>query len=315
MKKFILVFILTGFLMGCGTIISDNKNDAQKKIAKKTESINLTKENLAKNTDEKLNQVSGLSFGVGYTLSSIRLTNVVEIETAKQLNNRIISIVGSPDLDEMNKIKQTVDLLNSEVEKERARGARLLAAKDNEILTIQKQRDDLEKELQKRIDEFTTTAKKQAEDSDNNSVILENINKWFGLGAVYYGLKRFATTCILGILIFAVVFLILRLLAAANPIVAAIFSVFNIVGAAIVQLVRALVPKSIDVSGFSPSTEVKKYKSTLEKLVDNIQEVKVLVKNGSSITFDKLIEKFDRDLDQSDKDLITEIKKELRWKR
>lgn len=316
MKKFLAILSFVVILAGCGTIVSDNKNDSQKNMAKKTESVQAAKENLAKNTEEKLVQVSGLSFGIGYSLDRVPITNKVsEIETAKQLNNRIISIAGSPELDEMNRIKQTVDLLNSEVKKEREKGAQLLAAKDKEIVSVQKEKEDLKAALQKRIDELTKAAKKQAEDNDNNKVVVENVNKWFGLGAVFYGLKRFVTTCVVGILIFSVAFLVLRLLAASNPIAAAVFSVFNIIGAGLIQLVRGLAPKSINFSGFSPSDEVEKYKTTLSKLIDNIEEVKLLAKDGSPVTLDKLIEQFDRELDQPDKDLIKELKKVLRWKK
>jgi hypothetical protein len=316
MKKFLSILLIGLLLNGCGTIIPDNKNDNQKKMATKTEAVEKAKENIAKNTEEKLTQVSGLSFGVGYSLDRVPLTNKVnEIETAKQLNNRIISIAGSPDVDEMNRIKLTVDLLNSEVKKEREKGAKLLTAKDAEIATIQKEKEDLKAALQKRIDDLTKVAKKQAEENDNNKVVVDNVNKWFGLGAVFYGLKRFVTTCIVGILIFSVAFLVLRLLAASNPIAAGAFAVFNIIGASIIQIVRGLAPKSLSFSGFSPSVEVQKYKDTLAKLVDNIEEIQVLAKEGKPVLLDEVLSHFDRELDQSDKDVIKELKTMLRWKK
>lgn len=316
MKKFLALFPLIFFLSGCGTIIPDNKNDNQKNIAKKTDSVQKAKDDIAKNTEEKLKQVSGLSFGVGYSLDHVPLTNRInEIETAKQLNSRIVSIAGSPDLDEMNRIILTVDLLNSEIKKEKEKGVKLLAVKDAEIVGVQKEKDDLKVVLERKIEELTKAAKKQAEENDNNKVIVDNVNKWFGLGAVFYGMKRFITSCLVGILIFSVIFLILRLLAASNPIAASIFSVFNIIGAGFIQMVRGFAPKAINFSGFSPSQEVEKYKNTLAKLVDYIEEIKVMVDAGKTISLNDLLLHFDKELDQSDKDLIKELKKMLRWKK
>lgn len=317
MKTIFTTLVILLVLSGCGTIIPDNQNGSQKKIANKTEAVVDAKNKIAKNTEEKLTQVSGLSYGVGYSLDHVPLTNKInEIETAKELNSRIVSIAGSPDLDEMNRIKQTVDLLNSEIKKERDKGAKLLTDKDQEIVGVQKEKEDLKTNLEHRIEDLTKAAKKQAEESDSNKVVIENVNKWFGLGAVFYGLKRFITTCIVGILVFSVAFLVLRLLAATNPIAASIFSVFNIIGAGVIHTVRGIAPKALNFSGFSSTNEVQKYKNTLAKLVDNIEEVQI--KNtapDATISLKNLLEHFDKELDQADKDVITELKTELRWKK
>jgi len=211
------------------------------------------------------------------------------------------------------KIKSMVDLLNSEIAKERERGTKLLQQKDVEILSVQKKSDDLDVNLNKKIGELATTAKKQAEAADDNKVIIDNVNKYFGLGAVFYGIKRFVTSCVVGILIFGVIFLVLRLLAATNPIAAEVFSVFNIIGAVVVNIIKGVAPKSLNFSGFSPSVELEKYKTTLSKLIDNIEEIQTMARDGKSITIDDLLQHFDKELDQSDKDLIKELKTMLRW--
>lgn len=303
-------------LAGCGTIIPDNKNDNQKAMQGKADAVVVAKNKIADNSDKKMSEIATMAQGVDYSLSKVPATNVThEVTTAKEINQRVISIAGSPKVDELAKIKSMVDLLNSEIAKERERGTKLLQQKDAEILSVQKKSDDLDVNLNKKIGELATTAKKQAEAADDNKVIIDNVNKYFGLGAVFYGIKRFVTSCIVGILIFGVIFLVLRLLAATNPIAAAVFSVFNIVGAIVVNIIKGVAPKSLNFSGFSPSVELEKYKTTLLKLIDNIEEIQTMAKDDKSITIDDLLQHFDKELDQSDKDLIKELKKMLRWKK
>jgi len=303
-------------LAGCGTIIPDNKNDNQKAMQGKADAVVVAKNKIADNSDKKMSEIATMAQGVDYSLSKVPATNVThEVTTAKEINQRVISIAGSPKVDELAKIKSMVDLLNSEIAKERERGTKLLQQKDAEILSVQKKSDDLDVNLNKKIGELATTAKKQAESADDNKVIIDNVNKYFGLGAVFYGIKRFVTSCIVGILIFGVIFLVLRLLAATNPIAAAVFSVFNIVGAIVVNIIKGVAPKSLNFSGFSPSVELEKYKTTLSKLIDNIEEIQTMAKDDKSITIDDLLQHFDKELDQSDKDLIKELKKMLRWKK
>ena len=303
-------------LAGCGTIVPDNKNDNQKAIQGRENAVEFAKEKIANNSDKKMSEIATMAQGVDYSLSKVPATNVThEVTTAKEINQRVISIAGSPKVDELAKIKSMVDLLNSEIAKERERGTKLLQQKDAEILSVQKKSDDLDVNLNKKIGELATTAKKQAEAADDNKVIIDNVNKYFGLGAVFYGIKRFITSCIVGILIFGVIFLVLRLLAATNPIAAEVFSVFNIVGAIVVNIIKGVAPKSLNFSGFSPSVELEKYKTTLLKLIDNIEEIRTMAKDDKSITIDDLLQHFDKELDQSDKDLIKELKTMLRWKK
>jgi len=303
-------------LVGCGTIIPDNKNDNQKAMQGKADAVVVAKNKIADNSDKKMSEIATMAQGVDYSLSKVPATNTThEVTTAKEINQRVISIAGSPKVDELVKIKSMVDLLNSEIAKERERGTKLLQQKDVEILSVQKKSDDLDVNLNKKIGELATTAKKQAEAADDNKVIIDNVNKYFGLGAVFYGIKRFVTSCIVGILIFGVIFLVLRLLAATNPIAAAVFSVFNIIGAVVVNIIKGVAPKSLNFSGFSPSVELQKYKTTLSKLIDEIEEIQTMTKDGKSITINDLMQHFDKELDQSDKDLIKELKTMLRWKK
>ena len=308
-----MTLICMAMLTGCGTIVPDNKNDNQKAIQGRENAVEFAKEKIANNSDKKISEIATMAHGVDYSLSKVPATNTThEVTTAKEINQRVISIAGSPKVDELARIKLMVDLLNSEIAKERERGTKLLQQKDVEILYVQTKSDALDANLNKKIGELASTAKKQAEIADDNKVIIDNVNQYFGLGAVFYGVKRFITSCIVGILIFGVIFLVLRLLAASNPIAATVFSVFNIIGAAIIHIIKGVAPKSLNFSGFSASAELEKYKTTLSKLITSIEEIRAMADAGKTITVADLLQHFDTELDRSDKDLIKELKTKLR---
>ena len=313
MKNLFMTLICMAMLTGCGTIVPDNKNDNQKAIQGRENAVEFAKEKIANNSDKKISEIATMAHGVDYSLSKVPATNTThEVTTAKEINQRVISIAGSPKVDELARIKLMVDLLNSEIAKERERGTKLLQQKDVEILYVQTKSDALDANLNKKIGELASTAKKQAEIADDNKVIIDNVNQYFGLGAVFYGVKRFITSCIVGILIFGVIFLVLRLLAASNPIAATVFSVFNIIGAAIIHIIKGVAPKSLNFSGFSASAELEKYKTTLSKLITSIEEIRAMADAGKPITVADLLQHFDIELDRSDKDLIKELKTKLR---
>lgn len=313
MKNLFMTLICMAMLTGCGTIVPDNKNDNQKAIQGRENAVEFAKEKIANNSDKKISEIATMAHGVDYSLSKVPATNTThEVTTAKEINQRVISIAGSPKVDELARIKLMVDLLNSEIAKERERGTKLLQQKDVEILYVQTKSDALDANLNKKIGELASTAKKQAEIADDNKVIIDNVNQYFGLGAVFYGVKRFITSCIVGILIFGVIFLVLRLLAASNPIAATVFSVFNIIGAAIIHIIKGVAPKSLNFSGFSASAELEKYKTTLSKLIASIEEIRAMADAGKPITVADLLQHFDTELDRSDKDLIKELKTKLR---
>lgn len=313
MKKMFMTLICMVMLTGCGTIVPDNKNDNQKAIQGRENAVEFAKEKIANNSDKKISEIATMAHGVDYSLSKVPATNTThEVTTAKEINQRVISIAGSPKVDELARIKLMVDLLNSEIAKERERGTKLLQQKDVEILYVQTKSDALDANLNKKIGELASTAKKQAEIADDNKVIIDNVNQYFGLGAVFYGVKRFITSCVVGILIFGVIFLVLRLLAASNPIAATVFSVFNIIGAAIIHIIKGVAPKSLNFSGFSASAELEKYKTTLSKLIASIEEIRAMADAGKPITVADLLQHFDTELDRSDKDLIKELKTKLR---
>jgi len=316
MKKFYALFLcIVIFLSGCALFSPNNKQNTknQDKLNKVVQKSETTKTDIAKSEQEKLEQAATFSYGINYSLNQV--TNVTQpVATALLLNGRIMSIVGSPQLDEMNKITQIVDLLNSEVSKEKEKGKKLLANKDEEVKELQAANTELKTKYEQQIGDLIAKSKDIARTGDNAQATVNEMSGNFGLNAVWWGLKRFVFTSITAILIFVVVFLLLRIASASNPIAAAVFSVFNVIGSGILQLIKGLTPRAVEISKLVHLDEHKKYKETLDKVVDTIETFKLKCEAGNKqCTLGEVLEELDRVMDQKDKDCIKDILKDQKW--
>lgn len=316
MKKFYsLLLCVFVFVSGCALFSPNTKQNTknQDKLNKVVQKSENTKEELAKNDQEKITQTATFAYGVNYSLNQV--TNVTPpVATALKLNGRIMSIVGSPELDEMNKIVQIVDLLNSELAKEKAKGQTLLSNKDNEVKELQAANNELKTKYEQQIGDLINKSKDIARTGDNAQATINEMSGNFGLNAVWWGLKRFVLTSVTAILIFVVVFLLLRIASATNPIAAAVFSVFNVIGSGVLQLVKGLTPRAVEISNLVHLNEHNKYKETLDKVVDTIETFKLKCEAGNKqCTLGEVLEELDRVMDQKDKDCIKDILKDQKW--
>lgn len=317
MKKFFnyIVFIL--LFTSCSTVKPTKQvTESQDAVAKQEKKIDKTYDDIVKNDKGKKIQTSTLAQGIQHSLSQV--TNPpVQVETAKSLNERVVSIVGSPHIDEINRIKATVDLLNSAVEEERKKGQELLAQRDEIINKLQKEKVELNEKYDDQLWQMTDEAKKIAKESDEKQATLDAMGGMFGLNAVMWGFKKFFISALTGIIIFGVIFLILRVLAAVNPIAGAAFSIFNMFGSMVLSLIKGLTPKAFEMANFASKDIVDEYKSPLIKIVDVIQELKEKQKDSPDKTYPlkDLLTRFDKEFDSHEKDLIDNILRELKWKR
>lgn len=315
MKKAFLLLVFL-FLTGCFSAIKPAKqiNDNQKTISKEEKKVDAIIVEIEKNDKGKKIQTSTLAQGIQYSLNQV--TNPpIQVDTAKSLNERVVSIVGSPHIDEINRIKATVDLLNSAVEEERKKGQELLAKRDEIINKLQKEKVELNEKYDDELWQLTDKAKEIAKEADQNKAVLDTMSGMFGLNAVFWGLKKFFFSALTAIVIFLIVFIVLRVLAMVNPAAAAIFSVFDMVGSLIVSIVRSLTPKAFDMSGFVSKQKFEEYKAPLVKIIDIIQDAKIKQKENPDKTFNvqNILDKLDRDMDKPEKDLVDEILKEQKW--
>jgi xanthosine utilization system XapX-like protein len=315
-SKSILAIILSVSLVfsGCSVVRPANQNTKnQDKIATAVQKSQDTQSKLNKADVAKIESVATYAFGVNYSLSQV--TNVTPpVATALELNGRIISIVGSPALDDMNKIKQIVNLLNSEVQKERDRGQELLSAKDNQIILLQGANKDLKTQYESQINELINKSKDIARTGDNAQATLSEMSGNFGLNAIWWGMKHLFVSFLTYILIFGIIFFILRAFAASNPIVGTIFSIFGMIGGGIISVIKGLVPDSIDFSNLVKLDTHNKYKDTLDKIVDTIEQFKIKCEAANKqCSLADVLDELDRAMDQKDKDCIKQILKDQKW--
>lgn len=315
MKKLLILFI--GLLLsGCFSTIKPSKqiDDNQKVIAKEEKKVDNTIVEIEKNDKSKKIQTSTLAQGIQYSLNQV--TNPpIQVDTAKSLNERVVSIVGSPHIDEIKRIKATVDLLNSAVEEERKKGQELLAKRDELINKLQKEKAELNEKYDDQLWQLTDKAKEVAKEADQNKAVLDTMSGMFGLNAVFWGLKKFVVSTLTTILIFVVVFVILRLLATVHPAAAAAFSIFNMLGSALISILKALTPKAFELSNFISKDKMDEFKSPLIKIVDIIQELKEKQKEFPDRVYplNELLKRFDKEMDSDEKDLIDDILREQKW--
>ena len=312
MTVMMFIFLLTG----CSSIIQPSKqiDDNQKIIAKEEKKVDATIVEIGKNDKGKRIQTSTLAQGIQYSLNQV--TNPpIQVDTAKSLNERVVSIVGSPHIDEINRIKATVDLLNSAVEEERKKGLELLAKRDELINKLQKEKVELNEQYDDQILQLTDKAKEVAKEADQNKAVLDTMSGMFGLNAVFWGLKKFVFSALTAIIIFSVVFIILRLLATVNPIAAAVFSIFDMIGSLFISLFKGLTPKAFEMNDFVHKDKVDEFKSPLVKIIDVIQELKEKQKDSTDKIYPltEILKRFDKEMDSHEKDLIKDILKEQKW--
>ena len=315
MKKLSILFMCL-LLSGCFSTIKPAKqiDDNQKAISKEEKKVEATIVEIGKNDKGKKIQTSALAQGIQYSLNQV--TNPpIQVDTAKSLNERVVSIVGSPHIDEINRIKTTVDLLNSAVEEERKKGLELLAKRDELINKLQKEKVELNEQYDDQILQLTDKAEEIAKEADQNKAVLNTMSGMFGLNAVFWGLKKFFISALTAIIIFSIVFIILRLLAAVNPIAAAAFSIFDMIGSLFVSLFKGLTPKAFEMNNFVHKNKVDEFKSPLVKIIDVIQELKEKQKEsaGKIYPLTEILKRFDKEMDSHEKDLIDLILKEQKW--
>jgi hypothetical protein len=317
MKRLLVLCAIASALLGCATIRPGKQvSDNQKKMIEAEKKVDITLEDLEANKKGRQIQTSVLAAGAQYSLSKV--TNAtIEVDTAQKLTERIVSIQGQPHLDELQKIKQTVDFLNSTLKEERVKGLQMLSERDALIIQLQKEKAELKDKYDQQMWDMAEKGKEVAKKADENLAVINSMNSMFGFGAVFYGLKRFFISCTTIIVVFSIMFLLLRILAATNPIAAGAFSIFNIMGTAAIGLIRGLTPKAFELTGFVEKQSRDTFKAPLTKIVDVVQELKEKMADrpDALFTLKDILQKFGKEMDQSDKDTIDDLLVEQKWKR
>ncbi len=316
MHRYFYIALSCIILSGCAVLRGTKANTVSQTaiIKEEKKALDIDKA-IQNNSNEQLKQTAAYAYGVGYSLNQVQNPSV-EVITAGRMNDRVVAIVGAPNLKESERIRKLVDYLNSEIENERSKGEKILIEKDKEITALQTQKSELEKKYDAQIEKLIAQSKEVAKKSDEKQTTLDSMSGLMGLNAVFWGLKKFFFTTLTWIVIFAIIFLILRIASATNPIAAAAFSIFNIIGSFIISLFKTLTPQAFSLCSLVKTNDMVKYKTTLTKIVDVIQEFKVKedLKDGDEFSLNDFLTKLSIDMDQSDKNTVNEILVEQKWK-
>jgi hypothetical protein len=318
MKKYLLPLILvTSMLVFSGCAIFTTKGKAAKAEEKSRVKIANVETKIAVNMADKMDTVATLAYGTDYALSKVN-EPPREVTVARDMNQRVISIAGTPSIEKMKEMQGTIDKLTSMLATERDEGKKLLDLKDLEINDLQSQTKLLVQAKDAEIRKYMVTAQEAAATADAYKSQLAEYQGWFGLKAVFKGLWQFIKSSMWILGIGSILFLILRFASMSNPIAASIFSIFNIIGSWVVNGIKLLLPKALDVAGHTATSVFNAYKGTMYKLIDGIQILKERQKAigdpNKKFTLDELMAEFEKIMSDEDKKRVTEIKQEIGYK-
>ena len=315
--KYLCIALIPLLIVSCSTVRGTKQfSENRDKIEAEQIQIQEKKEEINNNDKQKKIQTSILVNGISHSLNQV--TNPpVQVKTAQIINQRLQSIVGTPYLDEVKKIQETVDFLNSSLEEEKVKGQRLLEQRDILIIELQKEKTDLKEQFQEKINDLADTAKTMALSADENAATIKQMSGFFGLNAVFWGLKKFFFDCIMIIAVVGVIFIILRLLAASNPVAAAAFSIFDMLASFVINIFKALTPKAFEISKLSNAKETYKIKELLNIVINTLQKFKERQKDNPSKTFSmtEIFNDLNSEMDKEEKNMVQDILRELKWKR
>jgi len=314
LKKFSIGFVVAALILvfsGCATTEKIFGKKASAEANAKASVVNV-ETLLGANLKEKLEQVANISYGVGYALGK-EANPSQAVEIAKELNARAASLTGAPTLEEMKKMKQMIDDLTSELATERERGSKALNDKDTEIYGLQLKSKLLVAAKDKEIQKYMQLAQDTAMKADAIQSKLNEMDGFFGLGAIWYGIKRLITSMAWILGIGSILFLVLRLASMSNPIAASIFAIFNQMGAWLVNIIKIIVPKAVDMAGHVTTSAFNAYRNAMTKMIDNIEALKEIQKRDPAkrFTIDELLNEMSKSMNTDEKELVQKIKRDI----
>ena len=316
MKKYLSLVLIIGLFSfsGCKLIPNSTKGDLSDVENKGRTKVENVETKLASNLANRMDQVSTLAFGTGYALRKIENPDK-EVQVAKDLNDRVMSVAGSPSLEKLKEMQITIDNLVSVIDRERVEGKNQLTAKDNEITKLQSETKYLSDVKDAEIRKYMALAQDIAGRADKYKTDLDEYQGWYGLKAIGKGAWQFIKSSMWILGIGSILFLLLRLASMSNPIAASVFSIFNIMGSWFVNGIKVIFPKALEMAGNTATSVFASYKGTMTKMIDGIQTLKDRQKAYGNLnkkyTLDELLSELSDVMGDDDKKRIKEIKTEL----
>lgn len=305
-----LLLVGTLFFAGCVTPGSKGRISVAEETSRaRVESVESM---LGANLKDKLEQISAISYGVDYVLSDIE-SDSKEAKIARDLNTRTMSLTGAPNVEEMKKMRQMIDDLRSQLITAQEEGFAALEKKDSEIYSIQLRSKVLQEAKDTEIRRYMKLAQDTAARADAIQAELDKMNSFFGVGAIWYGVKRLITRMAWFIGIGSILYLFLRFASMSNPIAASIFSIFDQIMSWFVNLIRVLAPKALEVAGQTATVVADKYKQVMFKMIDNIEALQEIQKRDPThkFTIDELLSELSKSMNDEEKKMIDKVKRDI----
>lgn len=278
---------------------------------KQSDKIDNVQKAQKRNADAKMDNVAVLASGTGYALDKVE-NGELAVDIAKDINKRVESLAGKPDLDAEKEMWKLIDNLTSSNATLRAQGIKGLEKKDKEIKLVQEETRALLSAKDLEINKYMKLSKDNALLADTRKAELSEYQGFWGLSAVGKGLWQFISTITWWLIGGSILFIILRFASMSSPIAASIFSIVERIASWGINLITTLAPKALEKAGAISKTAYDNMSLVLRKIVDNIQNIKQLEsKTGQPITLKELLNELDKSMDMKDKEIVTKIKKDL----
>lgn len=287
MKKYFLPLLLVLTLAGCA--LFRNPDKAWTKATAKVEAVQAK---IDANKDDTIEKGRNYVYGVKLALDADPSTNR-SYQVAYLLNGKAIEVLGTPKMEDANALRAMVANLMATNRLVIERGQRQLAAMDEQVITLQKQNEQLVERLDKANDKLIAVGTENAGYASKWTTIVKFV--WY---AIYFVIAAF-------------VFKILAVVV--PPPYNSIFGIVDFVLGGIVRFVFKLAPKAMETA----KVVTQDYKTGLEHVVTSIEDAKTKIdaKNApdgtQSAGLTQLKTELKTNTDAITKTLINRTKEEL----
>lgn len=238
---------------------------------------------LINNQESRLQVIGALSNGVDVSLTK------QDVPAAKNLNDKISSLSETPTPEQTKQVLASLNDFNAS------------KALEGQITGLIEQKRLNEQQTRLAVDLLTTelaTARTEKKATEERLAELSN-----PLTAIAYGIKTLVKRLAWTIAGCGIAFLLLRVFAASNPIIGAIWTIVERMVGWLITAIANIFPKAVTYG----SSLFQKRNDTLEVLVDTIQSL------PDTATISELKTQLSKDTDAAHRKVILEIKQELGW--
>jgi hypothetical protein len=304
-----LSFVLAAVILSGGCSSTGFWGTSSNKVEKQSNRISEVQDKIIKNSDDKVFLAKDFSFGTAYALSKVT-NQEPAIIVAKELNERVENLIGLPVLAQQ---KGLIIFVNGLISNNIA-AKKELAQKDRDISSLQDEESFLIKTKDKEIHKALDLSAQVALQADSSKQELDKYRGWFGLSAIWMGLKQLFTYGFWTFLTLGIAFLVLRILSTVNPICGAIFGIFDLMCSWVVNSIKIIAPKAMGIAETVGKDVFDASHNTLTAIVDSVATTQLVGSaSGKQVEIQNLLNTLELSTTPEQKVLIKQIKQDLGW--